>query len=347
MRIVQFKMPQIGRRVGIVDGETVRDITSIQPQWKRVIDIFHAADAAQASLTELLTDTSHSTQPAELNYTELLAAPPHGDQPFLRAPLDHIDHHRILIAGTGLTHLGSMQSRDAMHSSTDDTVEPVTDSKKIFQMGVEGGKPVSGRRGVAPEWFYKGNGFNLRAHGETLDIPDFALDGGEEVEIVGCYVIDSQGQPRRLGFAVGNEWSDHPTEKINYLYLAPSKLRQCAVGPELITDCDFSELKLHCTVTRQGETIYDSGELLSGEQHMSHSLANLEDHHFKFPQHRVSGDVHLHYFGTSKLSYGSRDWEYQDGDEICVTSDNLSATLRNRVQRPKVESVEPIQVLPI
>ena len=36
---------------------------------------------------------------------------------------------------------------------------------------------------------------------------------------------------------------------------------------------------------------------------MSHSLANLEYHHFKYAAHRHPGDVHLHYFGTATLSF--------------------------------------------
>ena len=148
--------------------------------------------------------------------------------------------------------------------------------------------------------------------------PPFALDGGEEPEIVGCYVIDPGGRPRRLGFALANEWSDHATEKISYLHLAPSKLRTCAVGPTLNTSSDFQDITLRCSVRRSGRTIYDSGELKSGEQFMCHALGNLEDHHFKYPQHRRPGDVHLHFFGTSRLSFGTRDWKFAADDEIHI-----------------------------
>ena len=41
----------------------------------------------------------------------------------------------------------------------------------------------------------------------------------------------------------------------------------------------------------------------SGETNMSHSLANLEYHHFKYAAHRHPGDVHLHFFGTATLSF--------------------------------------------
>ena len=332
MRIIQFEIPGQGRRVGVIQQDHVLDVTSARPSWKRVIDIFRDAVQAGRNLDEQLGEVLGHVTESTLDYADLLSATPIPDQPFLHPPLDDSEPRRVLITGTGLTHLGSMQSRDEMHSATEQTDETLTDSKRMFQMGLEGGRPEAGKRGVAPEWFYKGNGCNLRGHRWTLEVPEFALDGGEEAELVGCYVIDNHGQPHRLGFALGNEWSDHETERINYLYLAPSKLRQCAVGPELVTDFDFQELRLNCSVRRRGETIYDSGELFSGERHMSHTLANCEDHHFKYSQHRQPGDIHLHFFGTSKLSFGERDWKYETGDEIEIHAPDLGASLVNTIQ---------------
>lgn len=356
MRVVQFEIPGIGRRVGVVRGDEVADLTSVRPDWKRLIDVFHSAEWSGARFPDALTGALELSGLQTLDYKALLQASPEGDQPFLHPPVDAADPHRVLITGTGLTHLGSMKSRDSMHAGTgnaepskvpppDSAKTTQTDSAKMFQMGIEGGKPPAGERGVAPEWFYKGNGTNLRGHRWTLDIPNFTKDGGEEAELVGCYVIDNLGTPRRLGFALGNEWSDHATERINYLYLAPSKLRQCAVGPELLLDFDFQELKLHCRVLRRGGTLYDSGELLTGERHMCHSLANCEDHHFKFPQHRQPGDVHLHFFGTSKLSYGTRQWVYEEGDEIQVVPET-GAALVNTVHIEATSNTPIVAVKP-
>ena len=105
---------------------------------------------------------------------------------------------------------------------------------KMFRLGIEGGKPQGDRPGVAPEWFYKGDGSIVAAPGQPLTMPGFALDGGEEAEIAMLYVIDDGGRPRRVGYALGNEFSDHVLERQNYLYLAHSKLRPCAFGPELL-----------------------------------------------------------------------------------------------------------------
>jgi len=336
MRIVQVQTVDRGRRLGVINGDKVLDVTEIAglPTLRTVFEAFQLAEQRGSTLNEVLTARVKDSS-RRFDYKDVLAAEPGGKWPYLLAPFDHPDPYHTLITGTGLTHLGSMKSRDEMHVAemSDQPTTPKTDSAKMFEMGIAGGKPAAGQRGVAPEWFYKGNGTILRGPRAELDIPEFALDGGEEPELVGCYVIDRNGKPVRLGFSIGNEWSDHPTEKINYLYLAPSKLRTCSVGPELNTECDFQEVPLRCTVTRGKQLLYDSGPLFSGEQHMCHSLANLEDHHFKYPQHRQPYDVHLHYFGTSKLSFGSRDWQYANGDIVKVEAPGFSAPLTNRVAR--------------
>lgn len=337
--VIQWEIAGAGRRIGMVRGETVHDITAVKPSLQRVTDAYRAAAKQNIALAAFLTELADQSA-VRLEYVSLRNR--------LRPPVDLADPYRVLIAGTGLTHLGSMQSRDQMHTAEAKTASspepPMTDSRKMFEWGLQGGRPKAGTRGVAPEWFYKGNGTILRASGEQLEIPNFTHDGGEEPEIVGCYVIDDDGRPVRLGFALGNEWSDHAVEKQNYLYLAPSKLRTCAVGPELIVGHDFQEIELNLSVLRNGKSIYDSGQLWSGEKHMCHTLANMEDHHFKYPQHRRPGDVHLYFFGTSKLSYGSRDWEYADGDEIRISADGFSAPLVNTV-RKTTETATPVGVV--
>ena len=149
------------------------------------------------------------------------------------APLDHPDPAHLLVTGTGLTHLGSAEGRDSMHKDLSDTAK-LTDSMKMFKLGLEAGKPAPGQEGVQPEWFYKGDGDSVVAPCKST-IHLLAQDGGEEPEIVGLYLIGPDGTPHRLGFALGNEFSDHVTEKFNYLWLAHSKLRQCSFGPELRT----------------------------------------------------------------------------------------------------------------
>src|SRR5579864_7772707 len=255
----------------------------------------------------------------------------------LLPPMDHPgEPSRCLVSGTGLTHLGSAKNRQAMHGAN---ALEINDSIKMFRWGLDGGKPGRGEIGIAPEWFYKGNGLVLRAHGQPLEVPPFGEDGGEEAEIAGIYFIGSDGIPRRIGMAVGNEFSDHKFEKKNYLNLAGSKLRNCSLGPELVIDPQFDSVPGKVTVLRNGQSLW-SKDILTGENEMCHSLANLEHHHFKFDSHRRPGDVHVHYFGACSLSFGD-GLELADGDVMEISFDGFGRPLRNplRLRRDKVEMV--------
>lgn len=257
-------------------------------------------------------------------------------------PINHpAEPARCLISGTGLTHLGSARDRQAMHAGS---AEDLTDSMKMFRLGLEGGRPPAGKIGAAPEWFYKGNGMMLRGHREPLDVPAFALDGGEEAEIAGIYLIDRQGRPRRIGMAGGNEFSDHRFEKTNYLNLASSKLRTSALGPELALDPKFDSVRVDVAIDRAGSVLW-SKSICTGESEMCHSLRNIEHHHFKFPAHRRPGDVHIHFFGTQYLSFGD-GIQLAEGDVMRIQFEGFGRALCNPV-RIAAGSPELIEALPL
>ncbi len=253
------------------------------------------------------------------------------------SPIDHKDPAHVYVTGTGLTHLGSAEGRDKMHRDLTDA-EKLTDSMKMFKLGLEGGKPAKGAAGVQPEWFYKGDGSTLVAPGGDLVSPSFALDGGEEPEIVGVYVIDSSGAPVRLGFALGNEFSDHVTERQNYLYLAHSKLRQSSFGPELLVG-DLPEDIQGVSRIRRGKEVLWEKPFVSGEQNMSHTIANLEAHHFKYSLFRRPGDVHVHFFGTATLSF-SDGVKTEKGDVFEIDAEPFGLPLRNRLTVGKAQKVK-------
>ena len=259
----------------------------------------------------------------------------------LLPPIDHpTEPARCLVTGTGLTHLGSAKNRQAMHSG--DEAE-LSDSMKMFKWGLEGGKPPPGQIGVAPEWFYKGCGTMLRAHLEPLEVPDYADDGGEEAEVAGIYFIGADGTPRRLGMAIGNEFSDHEFEKKNYLNLAGSKLRNCSLGPELVLDPEFQSVNGKVTIKRSGQVFW-SQAIVTGENEMCHSLANIEHHHFKFAGHRRAGDLHIHYFGACSLSFGAKI-RLADGDLMAIEFDGFGRPLCNPL-RVAQRAAAPIAVRP-
>ncbi|MCP1169431.1 AraD1 family protein [Limimaricola litoreus] len=219
----------------------------------------------------------------------------------LMLPIHHPDPGHMHLTGTGLTHLGSAATRDAMH--TEATPETMTDSMKMFRMGVEGGRPEVGGIGAQPEWFYKGTGHSAVGPGDPLVSPGFAEDGGEEPEIAGIYLIGPDGQPARVGWALANEFSDHVTERVNYLWLAHSKLRPASFGPEILVGALPDDIRGTSRIRRDGAVIWEK-PFLAGEANMSHSFANLEHHHFKYDIFRQPGDLHLHMFGTATLSFG-------------------------------------------
>jgi hypothetical protein len=194
-------------------------------------------------------------------------------------------------------------------------------------MGLDGGKPGEGQVGVQPEWFYKGDGGILVASGEPLTSPGFAGDAGEEPEIAGVYLIDDQGAPRRLGFVLGNEFSDHVTERGNYLWLAHSKLRQAALAPELLLGNLPDDVRGMARI-RRGDALLWEKPFLSGEANMSHHIANLEHHHFKNAQFRRPGSVHVHFFGTATLSF-SDGVATQPGDVFEIEAAPFRLPVRN------------------
>ncbi|HEY0594778.1 AraD1 family protein [Sphingopyxis sp.] len=254
----------------------------------------------------------------------------------LLPPIDHPDPAHLLLTGTGLTHLGSAEGRDRMHRAAAEDPQP-TDSMKMFLMGVEGGKPPEGRPGVQPEWFYKGDGSQLVAPGQPIRSPAFALDAGEEPEIAGIYLIDEDSTPVRLGFALANEFSDHVTERHNYLWLAHSKLRPAALGPELLLGDLPADVRGTSRILRDGAAIWDS-PFLSGEANMSHSIANLEHHHFKYRLFRRPGDLHVHFFGTASLSF-SAGIRTQPGDLFEIEAAPFRLPLRNAIEVMDTETI--------
>jgi hypothetical protein len=241
-------------------------------------------------------------------------------------PVSHPDPAHLHLTGTGLTHLGSAAARDAMHTKLE-TAETLTDSMKMFRMGLEGGRPAPDEVGAQPEWFYKGNGHAAVAPGAVLEAPGFAMDGGEEPEIAGIYLIGPDGTPHRIGWALGNEFSDHVTERVNYLWLAHSKLRVASYGPEILVGDLPADVRGKSRILRGGKTLWEK-PFLSGEANMSHTLANLEHHHFKYAIFRQPGDLHVHYFGTATLSYAD-GIKTERGDTFEIEVADFGQPLRN------------------
>ena len=304
-----------------------------EPDLVLLRDVDSVLALAQRSLSEgrLLSDlVEHLSSDQILSYDAIYEG---NSEWTLLAPIDCPgDPQRVLVSGTGLTHLGSARDRQAMHGTpTAQEEAQMTDSMRMFKWGREQGRPAEGSIGIAPEWFYKGDGSTIKPPFGPLNIPGFAEDGGEEAEVAAIYLISNDGTPWRIGMAAGNEFSDHVFERRNYLNLAGSKLRMCSLGPELVVDPKFDNVLGQVRILRDGEAIWQK-QIRTGESNMCHSLANLEHHHFKFPGHRQPGTVHVHFMGADCLSFGE-GVRLQVGDVSEIQFKDFGRPLRNTISK--------------
>jgi hypothetical protein len=332
--------------VQITDGSSRRVALVEEPHLRCLTGVSSVYELAQNCIaaSESMSDKAHSLATGEtLSYEDVYSG---RSRWRLLPPIDVPgEPSRLLVAGTGLTHLGSARQRQAMHladkKSEQEEEAAITDSMRMFRWGVEGGRPAEGAVGIAPEWFYKGDGSVLRAPFEPLEIPSHAEDGGEEAELAGVYLIAEDGTPFRIGIAQGNEFSDHKFEKRNYLNLAGSKLRACSLGPELVVGASFGDISGEVRIERDGETLWCKS-IASGEHNMCHSLANLEHHHFKFAGHRHPGSVHVHFYGADALSFGE-GIVLKEGDIAEVRFEGFGRALKNPI-REEVKSSQAVRV---
>ncbi|GEM71585.1 AraD1 family protein [Sphingomonas aquatilis] len=320
-RLLQQRLPDGTRRV-ILAEQAAHVLTRITT----------TRDLAQAAIAEgtSLLDAARARRSHES--VDLMAALEAGE---LLPAIDHPDSARLMLAGTGLTHLGSAAGRDAMHKAAAEGKQ--TDSMRLFLEGMEGGRPAAGAVGAQPEWFYKGDGQGLVAPEAPFASPAFAQDGGEEPELAGIYLIGDDGTPFRLGIALANEFSDHVTERHNYLWLAHSKLRQASLGAELLLGEPPADIRGTSRIVRDGDTLWEK-PFLTGEANMSHSLANLEHHHFKYAAFRRPGDIHVHFFGTATLSCAD-GIQTQDGDVFEIEAAPFTLPLRNALATAPADTV--------
>src|SRR4029453_7175141 len=82
-------------------------------------------------------------------------------------------------------------------------------------------------------------------------------------------------------------------------------------------------------IVRDGETLWER-PFITGEANMSHTIANLEQHHFKYALFRQPGDVHVHFFGTATLSF-SEGIRTEPGDVFEIEAAPFRLPARNPI----------------
>jgi len=326
MRLVQLIDPSNTRRIALVQEPNLTLIEAFDSVYALAISALKNSTTLAALIQKNITQ-QYLPYDAVYEGTSNWRLLPAVDHP--------VDPRFCLVSGTGLTHKASAENRQKMHDA--EVASQLTDSMKMYQWGLEGGKPASDAIGVQPEWFYKGNGSVLKAHNAVLTIPNYGDDGGEEPELAAIYINDEEGTPHRIGFATANEFSDHVMEKKNYLYLAPSKIRNCAIGPELILTDTLDDVRGEVALERQGQIVWQQA-IKTGEAHMAHSLQNLEYHHFKYANHRLPFDLHVHFLGADAFSFGA-GFLLAEGDTMRVQWEGMGRPLVNTLALDHREEV--------
>jgi len=336
MRLVQISKGQL-RRVALVDEPNLVLLNDVESTYALVLRAIETQQNITVLTQSLLSDES-------IDYGSVYR----GESAWtLLTPIDIPENpQKVMVSGTGLTHLGSARERQAMHTAAGTTPDEIneaemTDSMRMFEWGRRNGRPAEGSIGIAPEWFYKGDGSIVKGHGEALTIPGYAEDGGEEAEVAAIYVIAADGTPHRIGLVTGNEFSDHVFERRNYLNLAGSKLRECSLGPELVVADAFQDVPGNVRILRGADVVWEK-QIRTGEANMAHSLANMEHHHFKFEGHRQPGMVHIHFLGADALSFGS-GMKLVEGDVMEVQFEGFGRALRNSIHVNETLTA-PVQV---
>lgn len=323
MRIVQFLEDGGHRRIGLVEGEsTVTEINAAETTYSLVLSLLESGGNIEGFVHEHGLGRSY-------DYSVLLS------EKRVLVPVDHPDPARCWVVGTGLTHLGAGVNRSEALEQAKASAPPSTDAQRLWREGLLGGRKEPGQVGAQPEWFFKGDGSCVVAPEHPLVMPSYSEDGGEEPELVGLYVISGDGTPCRLGFAIGNEFTDHVTERKNYLFLAHSKMRPCSFGPELRVDPIPGRIQGVSRILRANQTLWEKPFFTGGEE-MTHSIWNLEYHHFKYPGFRVPGDLHVYFFGTGVRS-DADGLKTQVGDVFEMSAEGFGRPLRNPLGRADAE----------
>ena len=142
MNLIQLKFPNNLTAVGVLEENKIINLTAQNKDIDTTYKLFMELIKNSITIEEFLEPKIKNCPVFEFNYEELISDPKKFDVNIL-PPITHPDPYRLFISGTGLTHTGSVKSRDMMHND-DDEKKDQTDSAKMFEMGLKGGKPSSG-----------------------------------------------------------------------------------------------------------------------------------------------------------------------------------------------------------
>ncbi len=249
MKLIQFHLPNLGKRVGIVTREEeVIDVTS--EASLSVLEILELAHREQVSLGVILADIQEEVatptpiqiqvRPDEENATtesdgltlKKLDVAPAENVPHLLAPIDSPE-----VWGCGVTYKRSADMRD------DDSEQDIY--SRVYYAD-------------RPEIFFKATPSRCVGPNGFIGIRSDSALTATEPEL--AYVLDDNGEI--VGYTLCNDVSAWDIERDNPLYLPQSKVFYgcCALGPMFVTPSEVDDpynLDMTCTVLRGNAVIYE------------------------------------------------------------------------------------------
>jgi len=231
MRLIQFFVPELGKRVGVVEGETVVDITEVAPTTLALLERAIAEGKSfEAKAKEALEEAKE--RGAQTVGFNSLQNPPSPDKPHLLLPIDAAE-----IWGAGVTYKRSAEERD-LDSQTDIYTRVYFSDR--------------------PELFFKAT-----LHRCALPFGEIGVRSDSEftaVEAEVAVVIGSDNRP--VAFTLCNDVSAWDIERANPLYLPQSKIYAgcCSFGPMLVTAeqiADPYSIVVRCRVIRGDEVVFE------------------------------------------------------------------------------------------
>lgn len=249
MKLIQFHLPNLGKRVGIVtrDGGVI-DVTSDESPG--VLEVLELADREQLSLGVILADIQEKVatprpmqfrnpsdsenappEPEGLTLAKL-DVPPDENLPHLLSPIDSPE-----VWGCGVTYKRSADMRD------DDSEQDIY--SRVYHAD-------------RPEIFFKATPSRCVGPNGFIGIRSDSALTATEPEL--AYVLGSNGDI--LGYTLCNDVSAWDIERDNPLYLPQSKVFYgcCALGPMFVTPSEIEDpynLQMRCTVLRNEEPLYE------------------------------------------------------------------------------------------
>ena len=247
MKLIQFHLPNMGKRVGIVTREDeVIDVTSDESAG--VLEILELAYSEGVSIGVLLADIQErvASPPLPIPSRPGRAAEPRNDRlifedlnilpdpnkPHLLLPLDTPE-----VWGCGVTYKRSADMRD--EDSEQDIYSRVYNANR-------------------PEIFFKGTVPRCTGPNDFVCIRSDSELTATEPEL--AYVLGADGEI--AGYTICNDVSAWDLERENPLYLPQSKIFYgcCALGPMFVTASEIDDpynLDVRCTVLRDDKTLYE------------------------------------------------------------------------------------------